>query len=368
MPRASLALTPRAAPDGAKRRPWQGGSFDFAQKVATILAIAVAVVVVVKLAAVLLLAFGSVLVAILLQAMAGPIARRTGLNRPAALTAAVVILLGGVAGVLWAFGQQAAIQLAALVELLPHAWTDLQGRLSGSPLGEFVLRELGRAGHADGLLVSAGSALLRSGSASVAAAVIVFFAGLYLAFHPRTYAGGLVRLVPLAARQRASQVLDACGAALNRWLIGQLVSMALVGATTGLGLWAAGVPAPLALGVLAGLGQFIPVVGPGVAMIPGLLIALSQGPETLAWAALVYVAAMQLEANVVTPLLLRQMVELPMAVTLFAVLAMGVLLGPLGVLFATPLAVVAYVLIRMIYVEDVLGDRLAASNETGLVS
>ena len=48
----------------------------------------------------------------------------------------------------------------------------------------------------------------------------------------------------------------------------------------------------------------------------------------------------------VTPLLLRQMVELPMAVTLFAVLAMGVLLGPLGVLFATPLAVVAYVVVR----------------------
>ena len=67
---------------------------------------------------------------------------------------------------------------------------------------------------------------------------------------------------------------------------------------------------------------------------------------------------MQFEANVITPLVLRQMVALPMAVTLFAVLAMGVLFGPLGVLFATPLAVVAYVIVRMVYVEDILGDRL----------
>jgi len=62
---------------------------------------------------------------------------------------------------------------------------------------------------------------------------------------------------------------------------------------------------------------------------------------------------------------LRQMVELPMAVTLFAVLATGVLLGPLGVLFATPLAVVAYVVIRLVYVEDLLGDRLGAAPAPG---
>ena len=47
-----------------------------------------------------------------------------------------------------------------------------------------------------------------------------------------------------------------------------------------------------------------------------------------------------------------------MGLTLSAVLAMGVLLGPLGVVFATPLAVVAYVLVRHLYVEDLLGDPL----------
>ena len=76
------------------------------------------------------------------------------------------------------------------------------------------------------------------------------------------------------------------------------------------------------------------------------------------WAVVVYLVSAQVEANVITPLVLRQLAQLPIAVTLFAVPAMGVLLGPLGVLFATPLAVVAYVWVRLVYVEGVLGEHL----------
>jgi predicted PurR-regulated permease PerM len=74
---------------------------------------------------------------------------------------------------------------------------------------------------------------------------------------------------------------------------------------------------------------------------------------------LVYLAAAQFEANIITPLILRQMAELPMAVSLFAVLGMGILLGPLGVLFATPLAVTVHVLVTKLYLEGVLGERPA---------
>ena len=321
-------------------------------------AIAIVALLAWRLANVLLLAFGAVLTAVLLHALADPLARRAGVPRPWALAVAVLALVLGAAGALWLFGHEASLQLAALGELLPRAWEALQARLSTTPVGAWVLHDLQRLKQLDGLLIELGPGLLRGAVGSGAATLIVLFAGLYLAFHPRTYVGGLVLLAPRRLRSRTEQVLDACGRALNRWLVGQLVSMVLVGTTTGVGLWLAGVPSPLALGVIAGLAQFVPVVGPMASVIPGLVVAAGQGPETFGWAALVYVAAMQFEANVVTPLVLRQMVALPMAVTLFAVLAMGVLFGPLGVLFATPLAVVAYVVVRMIYVEDVLGDRL----------
>jgi predicted PurR-regulated permease PerM len=135
--------------------------------------------------------------------------------------------------------------------------------------------------------------------------------------------------------------------------------MIFIAVTTSVGLWMVGVPSPLALGLLAGLGHAVPVVGPWATAVPGLVIAVAQSPEKLGWAFLVYMLTGQLESNVLMPLVLRQMSEVPMAVTLFAVVAMGMLLGPLGVLMATPLAVLGYVLLRTVYLEDVLGERSA---------
>jgi predicted PurR-regulated permease PerM len=318
-----------------------------------------------RLADVLLLAFGAILVAVLLHALSEPLTRRLRLPRPLALTLAVVSFSAVIGGAVWLFGQQVALQVATLGELLPKAWRALQAPLSGSPLGSYILDDLQRLRHADGLVVQTASRLVRGSLSAVAAMVIVLFCGLYLAFHPATYVRGVLHLIPLRGRGRAAAVLAACGDALNRWLLGALASMLLVGGSVGLGLWWAGVPSPLALGVLAGLAQFVPVVGPWAATIPGLIIAAAQGPQTFAWAIVIYLGSSQVEANVVTPLLLRQMVELPMGLTLFAVLAMGVLLGPLGVLFATPLAVVAYVMVRHLYVEDLLGDRMVPPANQG---
>jgi predicted PurR-regulated permease PerM len=348
-------------PDVALRSDWG----EFLRRAALVAALAVLTLLIWRLADVLLLAFGAVLVAILLNALAEPLVRRTRLGRAPSLVLAVIGLTGAIGLTLWLFGSEAAVQLTALRDLLPTAWSGLRADLAQSWLGAYLLEDLERLRRADGLILEFGPRLLGSVSAAAAGVIIVFFAGLYLAFHPQTYLGGVLFLVPRSARPRAEAVLRACGAALDRWLLGQLISMALVGATTGLGLWLAGVPSPLALGVLAGLGQFVPVVGPAVSSIPGLLLAAAMGPQTLAWALVVYVGALQLEANLITPLVLRQMAQLPMAVTLFAVLAMGVLLGPLGVLFATPLAVVAYVMTKMIYVQDLLGEPLSPPPNQG---
>lgn len=310
-----------------------------------------------RLADVILLAFGAILTAILLQALANPLVTRLRVPRPIALTVAVAGLVSAIAASAWLFGHQIALQVTTLGDLLPRAWKALQAPLSASPVGAYVLDDLQRLRHADGFVVRTASRIVQGSAGAAAATVIVLFSGLYLAFHPQTYLRGVLRLLPTSARAEAADTVAACGEALNRWLLGQLASMVIVGVTVGLGLWWAGVPSPLALGALAGIAQFVPVVGPWAATVPGLILAAAQGPQPLAVAAAIYLGASQFEANVVTPLLLRQMVELPMGVTLFAVLAMGVLLGPLGVLFATPLAVVAHVLVRRLYVEGLLGDR-----------
>lgn len=318
--------------------------------------LAVATALVVRLSDVLMMAFGSILVAVVLHAFADPVAKWTGAGRKTALTLVVVVLLFTVAGAVWVFGRAAAEQFAALSDRIPRIWSGLNQRLADNRYGAGLLQQLVDQVQDSRWVVAWGQRVAGQVAASVAAGVIVAFAGLYLAYNPNSYAGGLLLLLPRQARARAQDVLAEIYEALRRWLLAQFGSMLLVGVTTGIGLQLVGAPSALALGLIAGLGQFVPVVGPMAATVPGLLVSAGVGLDTFLWTAAVYVAASQFEANFITPLVLRQMAQLPMALTLFAVLAMGVLFGPLGVLYATPLAVVSYVVVRRLYVAPLNGD------------
>jgi predicted PurR-regulated permease PerM len=324
--------------------------------IALAVAVVVAVFLVVRLADLILLVFASVLLAMLLLAIAGPLQKRLRMSRTAAVATVLVALsaLGG--ALLWLLGAQIADQLSSLTLLLPRSWHALEGYLGQSPLGRLALDQIRSAKWPDNLILNWATRFAANLMTVVAASVIVLAGAIYLAFHPGTYRGGLLKLVPQPHRARADQVLEACRRALTQWLVGQSISMCFVALTTSIGLWLAGVRSPLALGLLAGVGHMVPVVGPWVTAAPGLLVAAAQSPETFGVALLVYLATSQVESNLLTPLLLRRMSEVPMAVTLFAVVAMGTLLGPLGILLATPLAVLAYVLLRTVYLEDVLGE------------
>lgn len=130
-----------------------------------------------------------------------------------------------------------------------------------------------------------------------------------------------------------------------------------MGALTGIGLWLVGVPAPLALGLLAGLLEFVPYIDPVLAAVPGLLLALSVAPEVLLYTLLVYLGVQQLESNFVLPLVQREVLELPPALVIFSVVGLGVILGTLGWIFAAPLTVLLVVVIGKAYVREALGTR-----------
>lgn len=185
--------------------------------------------------------------------------------------------------------------------------------------------------------------------------LLVLFGGISLAAQPGLYVRGLVLLGPGGGREKARKAVEACGRALSLWLLGQLVSMYIGGALTTVGLWLVGVPLALALGLLSGLAEFVPIVGPIAAAVPGLLLAFSRDMTMTVWVLAVYLGIQQIESNMLLPLIERRLVSLPPALTLFAVVAMGMLLGPLGALFATPLTVVAFVLVRMLYLRETLG-------------
>jgi predicted PurR-regulated permease PerM len=107
----------------------------------------------------------------------------------------------------------------------------------------------------------------------------------------------------------------------------------------------------------------VPIVGPVVSATPALLIALTDSWETALWTLLLYVGIQQVESNLIMPLVQRRVVELPPAVTLFAVVAFGLLFGSLGVLFATPLAVVIFVAVKKLWVRETLGESTPLPGE-----
>jgi predicted PurR-regulated permease PerM len=197
----------------------------------------------------------------------------------------------------------------------------------------------------------------------IAHTLLVIAGGIYLAAQPDLYRKGLLKLVPKPSRGLAGDALDASGKALKLWLLGTFVSMALVGSLTAFGLWLIGVPSWLALGLLAGLFEFIPIIGPIAAAIPGVLLALTVGIDTFLWALALYILIQQMEGNVIQPLVQRYAVDLPPALLLFSVVAGGFLFGIIGIIFAAPLTVVAYVMVKRLYVREALDTETSLPHE-----
>jgi predicted PurR-regulated permease PerM len=193
--------------------------------------------------------------------------------------------------------------------------------------------------------------------------LIIIVLAIYLAISPQLYIDGLIRLLPERRKDLGREVLAELAHALREWLIGRFASMFAVAILTGVGLWLIDLPSALALAVLAGLMSFVPYFGPIAATVPALLIALPGWPVEPLWVLLLYSGIQFIEGNLITPLVQRRMVSLPPVALLVAQLTIGYLFGLLGLLLATPLAVVIIVLVQILYIRNMLGDPIRVLGE-----
>jgi predicted PurR-regulated permease PerM len=181
--------------------------------------------------------------------------------------------------------------------------------------------------------------------------------GVYLAVDLDLYRRGLVRLFPRRHRAPVGDAVDEAGVALTRWMLGQVVLMVTVGAITAAGLALLGMPLALVLGLVAGLLEFVPFFGPVVSGLLAVLVAFPQGPQMALYVGLLVLGVQQLENHLLVPLVQRWAVEMPPVLSLGAVLVFGTLFGIPGVVFGTPLMVLAMVLVRRLYVEQALEGK-----------
>jgi len=245
-------------------------------------------------------------------------------------------------------------QVGMLLERLPGAAARLEEWLRGQTWIAPLIEEL--RGKSAGLAARIGAIAL-TGADVLVGLLLLFFGALYFGAEPRLYRNGIVSLFPAHARPRAARGLELGAFAMRRWLLAQLIDMAVVGVLTGAGLYFAGVPSALALGLISGLASFVPFVGPFLAGVLAVLVGFGESTELALWALGIYLGVQQIENHLIVPFVQRWMIAVPPALALFAIVALGYLFGPLGVIFAAPLAVVVYVLVKELYVGDPVGSR-----------
>jgi predicted PurR-regulated permease PerM len=186
--------------------------------------------------------------------------------------------------------------------------------------------------------------------------VIIIFLSIYIAIDADTYRVGVMHLFPRGRRARIGEVLSAVAMALRKWLLTQLLAMTFMGVITTILLLVLHVKAALALGLISGLLMFIPTAGAIISALPAIAMGFLDSPQKALWVTIAYVGVHFVEGHLLIPLLMKGRVNLPPALTILSQALMAVLFGFLGLMCAVPLLAATMTIVKMLYVEDVVGD------------
>jgi predicted PurR-regulated permease PerM len=182
--------------------------------------------------------------------------------------------------------------------------------------------------------------------------LLIVFLSIYFAADPDLYRRGALALLPARMRERGSTVLDRIATVLRKWLVTQLIAMAVIGTVTTIALLILNVKAAFALGLLAGLFEFIPTVGPLLSAVPGIGMAFLDSPEKALYVGITYWGIQFLENHILIPLLMKGGMDLPPALTVLAQALLAIVFGFLGLMVAVPLLATVMVVIQVLYVEQ----------------
>jgi len=339
----------------------QGSYIDLLKRTLIVVGVALVPVLVWYLFDVVLIAFGAIIFATLLWLGAEPFMRWLSMREGIALVLSglMILLIVTTAGFL--LGTQIAGQLQDVIQRAGSAASELQANLASSDLGKFVLEHVGGGGVS---LTGTLASVLTVSSNLIEGVVIALISGIYIAAQPRLYRDGFVQLFPPRMHPLVIKRLGAITDALRLWLIGQLIQMVLIGALATLFVWIIGVPSPAALGLIAGLGEFVPYIGPIVAAVPAILVALTKSWQTALWTVMAYIALNQIEGHLVIPLIQRHLVFIPPAVILLGIVAITSLFGLAAAVFAAPITVVIFIAVKILYVRDTLHEPTQIPGES----
>ncbi|ARS35833.1 AI-2E family transporter [Pontibacter actiniarum] len=315
-----------------------------------------------------LLIFAAVLLAVLFCSITNWITAKIHINRGISLFLAVVLVFGFIIGSFWLVAPTVADQFKQLGSTIPQAANKVQDWLSQYGWGNQLLQKVPDDLSVSSLMSGEESSLL-SGQGSLFSKVtgfvsstfsffvdllLVIVTALFFAASPKLYTEGFASLFPVRNQNRVLEVLDKCYSTLKAWMVAMLISMTIVGVSTAIAYKIIGIPMAYALAVLAFFSEFIPNIGPWLAAAPAVLVGLTLGTQTAIIVAAVYLAIQLVESYWIIPIVMKRAVELPPALLLFFQVLLGIVQGALGLLLAAPLLAVLMVVIRELWIKDVI--------------
>lgn len=305
----------------------------------------------------LLIAFAATLFAVMLNGLARTVSRHTGIRRQWILVLVISLAAILIIGLLVLGAVQMGEQVPQLSKGLTQAVHQIHEKL----------QKLGLPANLLGFGINSGSLQKSIGlfeqtiSTSVkllTETLIILIAGVYFAVNPKLYVKTALMLVPVHRRQRLQEVMDELGLALWLWLIGRFVSMIAVGIMAVTGLSLLGVHLPFLLGLIAGTLTFVPYLGTLISLAPAVLMGLLQSPMVAFYVVVLFLGAHLLEGYVLSPLIQKKVVDIAPGWLILSQLLGGYVAGIFGIFIAAPVMVVITVIIQMLYVEDVLGEKV----------
>ncbi|MBA2745517.1 MAG: AI-2E family transporter [Flavisolibacter sp.] len=299
---------------------------------------------------VLLLLLAGTLVAMYFRGLGNIIEKHTKMPNGAALSISVIGSLLLLFGFFYLAGNSIQQQMAQIRETIPPAIEKVKASLNNSSFGRSILEKIEDEDNGKRLMTVAQS-FFRSSFGILGDVYIVLFIAIFFTVGPKQYTQGFLKLFPPRKKPEAREVVQKVGYSMKRWLKGQLFAMLVVFILTAIGLIIMGMPMWLVLALSAGLLNFIPNLGPLIAMIPAVMIGFLQGPATALIVAGLYILVQMLESSLITPQIQKKMIKVPPALIIIAQLFMGVLTGGWGLLLATPLMVIIIVVVQELYIK-----------------
>ncbi len=187
--------------------------------------------------------------------------------------------------------------------------------------------------------------------AAVGGFLLIVFLSIYFAADPELYRRGILALLPPRRREQGAEVMDRVAVVLRKWLVTQLIAMGVIGTVTTVVLLVLRVKAAFALGLLAGLFEFIPTVGPLLSAVPAVAMGFLDSPEKALVVAGAYMGIQFLENHILIPLLMKGGMDLPPALTVITQALLAIVFGFLGLMVAVPLLATVMVTVQVLYVQ-----------------